>query len=91
VLPGSYVCWANGQARPLLNFTVRGPRDYTGSDGRPGVFSHNPGTQRIVFQSGALQNVLPTGFYNIYYEPGGRPTVSMRNAGGSEVSFCQKQ
>ncbi|MDP8979536.1 MAG: hypothetical protein M3O35_02975 [Acidobacteriota bacterium] len=89
VAAGSYECWANGQARMLLNFTIRTPGQYIGSDGKPGAYSLGAGG-RITFHGGALDGVLPAGFYTVYYSPQGRPTVSFRNSGGSEVSFCQK-
>jgi hypothetical protein len=86
---GSYECWANGQARMLLNFTIRSGSQYIGSDGKPGAYSLGAGG-RITFRGGALDGVLPAGFYTVYYAPQGLPTVSFRNSGGSEVSFCQK-
>ena len=86
---GTYECWANGQARMLMNFSIRTESQYVGSDGRPGSYALGPGG-RVTFRGGALDGVLPAGFYAVYYGPGGRPTVSFRNSGGSEVTFCQK-
>jgi hypothetical protein len=90
VATGSYECWANGTPRMLLNFTIRSATQYTGSDGKPGSYGFDAGNGRISFHGGALDGILPNGFYSIYYEPQGRPTVSFRNASGSEVSFCQR-
>jgi len=89
VATGSYECWANGQARMLLNFTIRSTSQYTGSDAKAGSYSFDPGSGRISFRGGTLDGVLPAGFYTLYYEPQGRPTVSFRNTSGAEVSFCQ--
>jgi len=88
---GSYECWAFSQARMLLNFTIQPGGQYTGSNGQPGAFSFDAPSQRITFRGGSLDGVLPGGFYAVYYEPQGRPTVSFRNDQGSEVSFCQKK
>jgi hypothetical protein len=90
VVPGPYKCWANGQARMLLNFTIGGPGQYIGSDGKPGAFTFDPATRRIVFTTGALAGLLTDGAYAIYHEPQGRATVSFRSARGTEASFCQK-
>lgn len=91
MVQGSYECWANGQARALLNFTARSGGQYIGADGRSGSFSWDARTQRITFRGGSLDGVFPPGFYAIYHEPQGRPTVSFRNARDSEVAFCEKQ
>jgi len=90
VVAGSYECWSNGQARMMLNFTISGGGRYTDSGGKAGSYQFDAGTGRISFRGGLLDGVMPQGFYSIYYEPQGRPTVSFRNAGGSEVSFCQR-
>lgn len=90
VAPGSYECWANGQARMLLNFTIRSATQYVGSDGKAGAFSYDAGSGRINFKGGALDGVMPDGFYAVYHEPQGRPTVSFRSARGAEASFCEK-
>ncbi len=89
VAPGRYECWANGQARLLLNFTARSSSQYTGSDGKPGTYSYDPATTRVTFKTGSLAGAMPEGFYGIYYAPQGRPTVSFRSPRGSEASFCQ--
>ena len=86
---GSYECWGNGSARMLLNFTVRSATQYTGSDGKPGTFTVDGGG-RIAFRGGALDGAMPAGFYAVYYEPKGVPTVSFRSSRDSEASFCQK-
>ncbi len=90
VAPGSYECWANGQARMLLNFTISGGARYTDSEGKAGGYSFDSATARIVFKGGMLDGLMPKGFYSMYHEPKGRPTVSFRNSGGSEVTFCEK-
>lgn len=89
VAVGSYECWGNGSARMLLNFTVRSASQYTGSDGKPGSFSVDA-NGRITFKGGALDGAMPSGFYAVYYEPEGLPTVSFRSPRGTEASFCQK-
>jgi len=88
---GSYECWANGQARPLLNFTAKAGGVYVGSDGKAGNFSVEAGTGRITFRGGSLSGALPAGTYAVYHEPKGRPTVSFRSDRGAEVAFCEKQ
>jgi hypothetical protein len=88
---GSYECWANGQARALLNFTAKAGGQYIGSDGKSGSFSIDAGTGRIAFHGGSLNGVFPAGFYAVYHEPQGRPTVSFRSDRGAEVAFCEKQ
>ncbi len=90
VAQGAYECWANGSARMLLNFTITGIGRYKDSAGASGSFTLDPATTRIVFKGGMLDGVMPDGFYAIYHEPQGRPTVSFRSARGSEASFCQK-
>jgi hypothetical protein len=91
VAQGIYEYWANGRANLTLNFSIRGPGQYAGSNGQAGSFSFDPGSQRIAFRGGSLDGVMPAGFYAIYYAPQGRPTVSFRNSGGSEAAFCQKR
>lgn len=86
---GSYECWANGQARMLLNFSFRSGTQYVGSDGQPGSFAISRDTGRIVFKGGALDGVLPAGFYTMYIVSQGRPRVSFRNSSGNEVSYCE--
>jgi len=86
---GGYECWGNGSARMLLNFTVQSATQYTGSDGKSGTYNVDAGG-RITFHGGALDGAMPTGFYAVYYEPKGVPTVSFRSPRDSEASFCQK-
>jgi hypothetical protein len=90
VAEGAYECWANGQARPLLNFIVRGGGRYVGADGTAGTYRLDPSTSRITFSGGALDGVMPDGFSAVYGAPRGRPTVSFRGRGGGEAAFCQK-
>lgn len=90
VAPGSYQCWANGQARPLLNFTSSGNGQYTGVDGLPGTMNVD-GNGRVAFRGGSLDGFLLAGYYAVYYAPQGRPTVSFRNSGGSEIQYCQRR
>ena len=90
VAAGPYKCWSNGQARMLLNFTIGGGGQYTGSNGAPGRYAFDPASQRITFTGGSLENAFGPGFYSIYHAPQGRPTVSIRSErSGGEVSFCQ--
>lgn len=86
---GKYECWGNGQARLLLNFSVRSATEYIGSDGKPGTYSYDASTNRVTFKTGALNGVMPAGFYGFFYAPQGRPTLSFRSPRGSEASFCQ--
>jgi hypothetical protein len=92
VAVGTYECWSNGQARMLWNFKITGAGSYTGSDGKAGAFALDGGTQRIAFRGGSLDNAFGPGYYTVYYEPSGRPTVSIRpdRAGSVEAGFCQK-
>jgi hypothetical protein len=90
VAAGNYECWGNGQARMLLNFSVKSATQYVGSDAKPGAYAYDASSGRITFKGGALDGVMPKGFYTIYHEPKGHPTVSFRNSGGSEASFCEK-
>ncbi|MCU1285047.1 MAG: hypothetical protein JWO13_1397 [Acidobacteriales bacterium] len=87
---GKYECWAYGQSRMGLNFTIKSASQYVGSDGKSGSYSLDGNTGRMTFTGGSLDGVLPKGFFELYYEPRGIPTVSFRNSGGSEVSFCEK-
>jgi hypothetical protein len=90
VASGHYECWANGQARLLMNFTIKSSSQYTDSEGKNGNYSVDTKTGRINFKGGGLDGILPAGFFGIYYEPHGRPTVSFRNSGGTEVTYCEK-
>jgi len=89
VAMGSYECWANGQARMLLNFKIKSPTQYTGSDDKPGNYTYNAASGAIAFKGGALDGVMPEGFTSIYHEPKGHPTVSFRGKSGAEASFCE--
>jgi hypothetical protein len=89
VKTGSYECWSNGEARMLLNFKITGAGQYTGSDGKAGTFSVDSNTGRVKFKGGALDGVMPAGFYAVYHVPQGRPTVSFYGTSGSEASYCQ--
>ncbi len=91
VVEGQYECWSNGQARGLLNFTIVAGGRYLDSSGKPGSFAFSPANSRITFRGGVWGGGVPAGYYSIYYEPQGRPTVSIRSQGGSEVAFCQKR
>jgi hypothetical protein len=86
---GSYECWANGQARLLMNFQIRSANGYIGSDGKPGTFTLDA-AGNIAFHGGALDGVMPQGFTSHYYSPRGRPTVSFRGRSGGEAAFCEK-
>jgi hypothetical protein len=88
VAPGSYECWANGQARMLMNFTVRPAAQYTDSEGKTGTYAVDA-SGRIAFRGGMLDGVLPNGFYGVYLVDHGRPKVSFRNASGNEVTNCE--
>lgn len=90
VAPGAYQCWANGQARLLLNFTALAGGQYRDNQGAVGSMTVGAGG-RVTFRGGLLDGFMPAGFYAVYYSPGGRPTVSFRNSGGGEVQFCQHQ
>jgi hypothetical protein len=91
VASGSYQCWANGQARPLLNFTALAGNQYRDNQGTTGGMLVDGGTGRVTFKGGLLDGFMPAGFYAVYYAPQGRPTVSFRNSGGGEAQFCQRQ
>lgn len=90
VAQGSYECWANSRPRMGLNFKITGPGKYTDSEGKPGAYRLDAASGKISFQGGMLEGVLPANFYMIYYAPNNLPTVSVRNSGGSEISFCEK-
>lgn len=90
VAVGGYECWANGQARMLMNFTIRDASRYTGSDGATGTFSFDAATTRITFKGGALDGVMPAGFYAIYHSVQGRSKVSFMGPGGAEATFCDR-
>ena len=90
VAVGAYECWANGQARMLMNFTIRDASHYAGSDGSAGTFSFDAATTRITFKGGSLDGVMPDGFYAIYHSVQGRSKVSFMGPGGAEATFCDK-
>lgn len=90
VAAGGYECWSSGQPRLLLNFTIRSASQYIGSDGKAGSYSFDAATKRIKFSGGALDGVMPAGFYAIYHAPQGHPTVSFQSPRGAEASYCEK-
>jgi hypothetical protein len=90
VSTGTYECWANGEARLLLNFTIRNRSQYTDSEGKPGAYSYDSASGRVTFKGGMLDGAMPNGFQAIYHEPKGKPTVSFRSPRGSEAAFCEK-
>src|SRR5262249_34435040 len=85
---GSYECWSNGQARMLMNFTVRGLGQYTGSDNQPGAFTV-AANGRVTFRGGALDGIMPAGFVALYEIYRGRPKVGFRGPSGGEAAFCE--
>jgi hypothetical protein len=87
---GAYECWANGQARLLMNFTALAGGKYTDSENKTGAYRVDPTSQRITFKGGMLDGVLPAGFYAVYHLSQGVPAVSFRNAQGNEVSYCER-
>ena len=91
VAQGVYECWSSGQANFMLNFTITGPHQYSGANGRGGSFAFDASSKRITFKDGSLAGAMPAGFYSIYYVPQGRPTVSFRSPSGNEAAFCQKK
>lgn len=91
VAAGAYECWAFSEPRPLLNFKILSDARYTDTDGKPGAYSYDPKTGRVAFKGGALDGAMPDGFYTVYHEPRGKPTVSFRSRRDAEVSFCEKK
>lgn len=91
VAQGSYECWSGSQANLMLNFAIQGGNRYLGYDGKPGTYSYDPATNRISFEGGPLDGVMPDGFHAIYHAPNGRPTVSYQNPQGREAAFCEKK
>jgi hypothetical protein len=87
---GSYECWAFSSPRMLLNFTILSASRYKDSEDATGSYTYDPGTKRIAFTSGLLNGAMPDGFYSIYHEPNGHPTVSFRSRRDSEASFCER-
>lgn len=90
VAMGAYECWANSRPRLLLNFSIKNATQYTDADDKPGNYSYDARSGRISFKGAGLDGVMPKGFYTIYHEPKGFPTVSYRNSEGYEVSYCEK-
>lgn len=91
VEPGAYECWSSNRANLTLNFTIRGPGQYTGFDGKPGTFTMDAGSGRMTFKGGFLDGAIPRGYTPVYGKPHGHPTVSIRNKDGSETAFCEKR
>lgn len=89
MVEGSYECWAYNRARLMLNFTVKAGGKYLDSEGKPGSFSVDPTNSRVTFHGGLLDGGIPAKMSAMYYEPKGKPTLSIRNAEGSEVTFCE--
>ena len=87
---GSYECWAFGQPRLLMNFTVLGGGKYVDSEKKTGTYRVDPANQHVTFHGGVLDGVLPAGFYAVYHLSQGRPAVSFRNAQGNEAQYCEK-
>lgn len=87
---GDYECWAFNRARMGLNFSILSAARYKDSEGKTGSFTYDAASERIAFQGGLLDGGMPKGFYSIYHEPHGIPTVSFRSSGGSEASFCER-
>jgi hypothetical protein len=91
VAAGPYECWANGQARARMNFTVRDGSHYAGSYEGTGTFSFDAATTRITFKGGSLDGVMPDGWYAIYHAVRGRPTISFVSEAGAAATFCEKK
>ncbi len=89
VATGSYECWANGQARLLMNFKVTGKSAYNGDEGK-GKFSYDAASGKMSFIGGHLDGAMPAGYVAMYHENKGRPTVSFRSPRGSEAAFCER-
>ncbi len=91
VVPGAFECWSGGHANGLLNFTIGAGGQYTDSGGAKGTYSVDPANGRVTFHGGSLEKGIPAGTYAMYYEPGGRPTVSIRSSrDGGEIVVCEK-
>jgi len=92
VVQGAYECWSGNRANGLLNFTIRAGGQYADSAGTGGTYSVDAANGHMTFRGGSLEKGIPAGMYAMYYEPGGRPTVSIRNsASGGEAVLCQKR
>lgn len=88
VAQGDYECWANGQARMLMNFTITAPGEYTASDGSTGTFDYDPSTGVITF-TGYMRDIMLDTWVVNYHEQGGVPTVSYVSDRGAEAAFCE--
>lgn len=91
VAAGSYECWANGQARLLMNFTIKSATQYADYENKPGIYQYDSKSGKVAFKGGGLDGVMPDGFTAIYHVPQGRPTVSFRSPRGAEAAFCEKK
>lgn len=88
---GSYECWTGSRPQPGLNFKITGAGSYTDSEGKAGSFTLDKGSQRLTFYGGMMEGGLGPGYYPMYYEPQGKPTVSVRSERNQrEISVCQK-
>lgn len=90
VATGAYECWANGEARGLMNFTVTGAGAYVGTDNKPGRFTVDAASH-IAFAGGAMDGAMPDGYIALYHVVQGRPTVSIMSPRGAEAVFCQRK
>lgn len=86
---GAYECWANGEARLNMNFTVKDGGSYAGPDGDAGTYSLDDSTKKLTFKGGSLDGAMPDGFF-AEYKAGEPPTVSFVSGRGSEAAFCQR-
>jgi hypothetical protein len=91
MVEGVYECWSGRTANLTLNFTIRAGGQYVDAEGKAGTFSVNAANSRVNFRGGVLDGEIPAGMYAMYYEPQGRPTLSIRNKDGDEVVACQKR
>ncbi len=89
VAVGPYQCWAFNQGRGMMNFTILAGGKYKDSNGAQGTFAVGAGGA-IQFHGGLLDGGIPAGMHAVYYEPQGRPTVSIRGADNGEAMFCQR-
>lgn len=87
---GVYECWANGEARGLMNFTVSGAGAYSGTDGKPGRFTVDA-AGHVTFTGGAMDGAMPDGYAAVYHLAQGRPTLSIMSPRGAEAVFCQRK
>ena len=87
--PGSYECWGNGSARPLMNFTAKSGGKYIDSESKTGTYTIDPKNHYVTFKGGMLDGVLPKNFHAEYKIDRGRPKVSFIGSGGAEAQFCE--